>query len=85
MSDDVGLVLLNFTKTITTPTSTIVFDDGQSMPDIKYIDLDVVVGQIITNAKEGDTVCQELLKQIVIEKFNNSELDEMLDLNAIVM
>lgn len=77
------LVILNFNKTITSPTSTIVFESDEPEIEIKYIDLDIISEQIIADAKLGNVACQELLKQLVIDKFVRGELNALLDLNAV--
>ena len=84
MSNESGLVILNFNEVITEPSSTIVFTNPNDVPDDKYISLDLIIDEIINSAKTGDVTCQELLKQITIAKFNSGELDGLLDSNAVI-
>ena len=84
MSNETELVILNFNEVITEPSSTIVFTSPNDIPVDKYVSLDLIIDEIINSAKTGDVTCQELLKQITIAKFNNSGLDTLLDLNAVI-
>lgn len=83
MSNENELVILDFNKIITTPSSIIIFDGNPPPEEVKYVNLDIIVEQVIIKAREGDVDCQKLLKQITVSKFNNGELDELLDSDAV--
>lgn len=84
MSSVTELVILNFNEVITEPSTTIIFTNSNEVIIDKYIGLDLIIDEIINSAKAGDVTCQELLKQITITKFNNGELDGLLNLNAVI-
>lgn len=84
MSSVTELVILNFNEVITEPSTTIIFTNSNEVIIDKYIGLDLIIDEIINGTKAGDVTCQELLKQITITKFNNGELDGLLNLNAVI-
>ena len=84
MSSEDDLVILNFTKVLTTPSATIVFNEAPATVEPMYLSLDVLSEHVLTLARESDVECQDLLIRIVIEKFNNGELHALLDSNAVI-
>lgn len=84
MSSETELVILNFNEVITKPSSTIIFTNSNMEPVDKYISLDLIIDEIINSSKTGDVICQELLKQITITKFNSGGLDDLLDTMAVI-
>lgn len=84
MFNEDELVVLNFTKILTTPSSTITFNETAVTVEPNYLSLDALSEQVLILARESDFGCQNLLMQIVIDKFNNGEFDLLLDLNQVI-
>lgn len=87
MNESIGFVTLNFTETLTEPSTTLNFDGDSGatlppQPTIKYLPLSMVVERLIINAKSGHKASQEAIDQIVIDKFRTDKLLAEIEANA---
>ncbi|MEZ7501018.1 hypothetical protein QO189_00880 [Psychrobacter sp. Arc29] len=88
MSESTGFVTLNFTETLTEPSTILNFGSGATSPPepptpvVKYLSLSAVVERLVTNAKAGHKASQEAIAQIVIDKFRTDKLLAEIEANA---